>query len=244
MDEPYLSIIVPAYNEAQRIGKSLETIREYLARKPFAAELIVVDDGSMDGTPALLETFATAWPELRILRNEPNRGKGYSVRRGALEARAPYILFTDADLSTPIEEADRLLAAMESTGADAAIGSRALKRELIGIHQPKFREWSGILFNRVVRLLTGLAIRDTQCGFKLFRRETTRHAFERQTVFGFGFDPELLFLIQRSGGRILEIPVRWNNDPATKVRFLRDSSRMLLDLLKLRWRAWRGKYEA
>src|SRR5579875_832056 len=155
MDEPYLSIIIPAYNEAQRIGKSLETIREYLARKPFAAELIVVDDGSIDGTPALLETFATAWPELRILRNEPNRGKGYSVRRGALEARAPYILFTDADLSTPIEEADRLLAAMESTEADAAIGSRALKRELIGIHQPKFREWAGILFTGAVRLLPG-----------------------------------------------------------------------------------------
>src|SRR5579875_1946032 len=234
MDQPYLSIIIPAYNEAQRIGKSLERIREYLSRKPFATELIVVDDGSTDSTPALLETFAAVWPELRILRNDPNQGKGYSVRRGALEARAPYILFTDAD---------RLLAAMESTEADAAIGSRALKRELIGIHQPKFREWGGILFNWVVRLLTGLAIHDTQCGFKLFRRETTRRAFEFQTVFGFGFDPELLFLIRRSGGRILEIPVRWNNDPATKVRFLRDSSRMLLDLVKLRWHTWKGMYE-
>ncbi len=242
MSEPFLSIVVPAYNEAQRIGSTLERIREYVQSKSFATELIVVDDGSTDATPQLIMEAASRFPALRALRNNPNRGKGFSVRRGVLEARGKFILFTDADLSAPIEEADKLLRALETSGADAAVGSRALRRDLIGVHQPWLREFGGRFFNLVVRLFTALDLRDTQCGFKLFRRGSTRRAFELQKTEGFGFDPELLFLIERQGERIVEVPVRWNDNPATKVRFLRDASRMILDLVALRWRAWTGKY--
>jgi dolichyl-phosphate beta-glucosyltransferase len=242
MPEPYLTVVIPAYNEALRIPKSLESIQSHFANKPFPVELIVVDDGSTDGMPSLLPHATAGWPMVRALRNEPNRGKGFSVRRGVLEARGQYVLFTDADLSAPIQEADKLLHLLETTGADAAVGSRALDRSKIGIHQSRFRELSGIAFNLLVRLLTGLKIRDTQCGLKVFRRATTRRAFELQRANGFGFDPELLFLIERSGGRILEQPVDWNHDPATKVRFLRDSTRMLWELVTLRWYAWAGCY--
>ncbi|HKS97736.1 MAG TPA: dolichyl-phosphate beta-glucosyltransferase [Terriglobia bacterium] len=243
MAEPFLSIVIPAYNEYLRLGTSLEKTRQYLAAKNFASELVIVDDGSRDQTPELLREAAARFPALRVLRNEPNQGKGYSVRRGVLEARGEFVLFTDADLSAPIEEADKLLAALKSSGADAAVGSRALQRELVGVHQPWFREYAGRGFNLLVRLFTGLRIRDTQCGLKLFRRATTRRAFELQCVTGFGFDPELLFLIERLGGKLVEVPVRWYDNPATKVRFLRDSTTMFLDLIRLRWRAWRGQYQ-
>ncbi len=242
MSDPFLSIVIPAYNEALRIEGSLDRIHAYLAEKPFSAEVIVVDDGSTDRTPALLARAAREWPQLRLLRNERNRGKGYSVRRGVLEARGTYVLFTDADLSAPIEETDRLLEALETSGAEAAVGSRALNRQLIGVHQPAIREWSGKLFNVLVRAATGLPIHDTQCGFKIFRCKATRRSFELQRASGFGFDPELLFLIRRSGSRILEIPVRWNNDRATKVRLLIDPLRMLWELVALRWRALTGRY--
>lgn len=242
MAQPFLSVIIPAYNEAQRIPKSFEALRRYAGSKDFSIELIIVDDGSKDSTPAILENMRVSWPGLRILRHEITRGKGYSVRRGFLDAQGEYILFTDADLSTPIEEADQLLSLIESEHADAVIGSRALRRDLIGIHQHWLREFGGRFFNLLMRLFTGLKIYDTQCGFKLFRRETTRFAFELQRVEGFGFDPEVLFLIQRFGGKILEVPVRWDNDPATTVRFARDSSIMLMELALLRWRVWTGKY--
>jgi dolichyl-phosphate beta-glucosyltransferase len=242
MPDPLLSIVIPAYNEGLRIGKSLERIQRYLASKAFAAEVIAVDDGSTDDTADLVLRMAAEWPLLRLLRNARNRGKGFAVRRGVLEARGKYVLFTDADLSAPIEQTGMLIAALESTGADAAAGSRALQRELIGVHQPPFREYGGMVFNLLVRLLTGLRLRDTQCGLKLFRRSSTRNAFERQRVGGFGFDPEVLFLIKRDGGSVLEVPVRWNDDPATKVRFLQDAAGMVWALLLIRWRAWTGKY--
>lgn len=243
MSDPYLSIVIPAYNEALRIGATLEKVRQYLDSRNFACELIIVDDGSRDETPEILERFQERHPTVRLLRNEPNRGKGFSVRRGVLEARGEFVLFSDADLSAPIEETNKLLAALESSGADAAVGSRALDRRLIGIHQPWSRELSGRVFNLLVRIFTGLKIRDTQCGLKLFRRASTERAFELQRVTGFGFDPEVLFLIERIGGRIVEVPVRWNDNPATKVRFLRDATRMFLDLIVLRWRALTGKYD-
>lgn len=244
MPEFFLSIVVPAYNEARRIGSSLEKICAYAESKPFPVELIAVDDGSRDETAEVLRQAVSRFPALRVLHHEPNRGKGFSVRRGVLEAQGRFVLFTDADLSAPIEETDKLLAALETSGAAAAVGSRALERGLIGVHQPWFREFGGRFFNCVVRLLTGLKVRDTQCGLKLFRRASTRRAFELQSVEGFGFDPEVLFLIARGGGKVVEVPVRWNDNPATKVRFLRDASRMLLDLVRLRWRAWTGKYPA
>jgi dolichyl-phosphate beta-glucosyltransferase len=239
---PFLSVVVPAYNEAQRIGRSLSAIHWYLASKTYAAEVIVVDDGSTDGTTGVVSDVIAAWPSFRLISNERNRGKGYSVRRGVLEARGEYVLFTDADLSAPIDQTGMLIAGLESTGADAAIGSRALQRELIGVHQPLFRELGGIGFNLAVRLFTGLKLRDTQCGLKLFRREATRPAFEHMKAQRFGFDPELLFLIERRGGRILEIPVRWDNDPATKFNVLRDAVRSFREVAEVRWRAVTGQY--
>ncbi len=243
MAEPYLSMVIPAYNEGLRIGRTLEEVHHYLDTRNFPCELIIVDDGSRDETPELLDRFRERRPGVRVLRHEPNRGKGFSVRRGVLEARGQFVLFTDADLSAPIEETNKLLAAVESTGADAAVGSRALNRRLIGIRQPWRREFAGRVFNLLVRMFTGLKIRDTQCGFKLFRRTSTRRAFELQHVTGFGFDPELLFLIERLGGRIVEVPVRWNDNPATRVRFLHDSMQMLFELFALRWRALTGSYK-
>jgi dolichyl-phosphate beta-glucosyltransferase len=240
--QPYLTVVIPAYNEAPRIGPTLEKVRAYLESRPYAWELIVVDDGSTDGTTALLAGVAANFPWMRVLRNHANRGKGCSVRRGVLEARGELALFTDADLSSPIEETEKLLQALMSFRADAAIGSRALQRELVGVHQPWSREYAGRFFNLLVRLLTGLDISDTQCGLKLFRTKSTRRAFELQRVAGFGFDPELLYLIKHGGGKIVEIPVRWSNHPASKVHFLRDSTKMLCDLLVLRWRAWSGAY--
>ncbi len=244
MPEPYLSIVVPAYNESLRLGNTLAKVRNYLETRNYPAELIVVDDGSTDDTARILEAIEERHPAIRVLRNERNRGKGYSVRRGVLEARGQFVLFTDADLSAPIEEANKLLAVLESTGADAAVGSRALERRLIGIHQPWFREWAGRFFNLPVRFFTGLRVRDTQCGLKLFRRASTRRAFELQRIEGFGFDPEVLFLIERLGGKVAEVPVRWDDNPATKVHFLRDATRMMLDLVALRWRALTGKYKS
>ena len=242
MADPCLSIVIPAYNESLRIVKSLKEVQKYAASKDFGVEVLLVDDGSSDSTAELLREFQSLWPDTRVLCNEVNRGKGYSVRRGVLEARGKVILFTDADLSAPIEEADKLIAALESARADVAVGSRALDRRLIGVHQPWRREFAGRCFNLFVRLFTGLKIHDTQCGLKLFRKDSTRRAFELQHVERFGFDPEVLFLIGELGGKIVEVPVRWNDNPATKVHFLRDSSCMFLDLIALRWRAWTRQY--
>jgi glycosyltransferase involved in cell wall biosynthesis len=177
-----------------------------------------------------------------LIVNEFNRGKGFSVRRGVQESRGQYVLFTDADLSAAIDQTNILIAALESTDADAAIGSRALQRELIGVHQPLFREWGGIVFNLTVRLFTGLKLRDTQCGLKLFRRESTRRAFEHLKAERFGFDPELLFLVQRWGGRIIEIPVRWDNDPATRFSVLRDAIQSFREVIAVWWRAATRQY--
>lgn len=239
---PFLSVVVPAYNEAQRIGRSLSTIRWYLASRTYSSEVIVVDDGSSDATAEIVAAAIESWPSFRFIRNERNRGKGYSVRRGVMDARGEFVLFTDADLSAPIDQTGVLVAALESTGAEAAIGSRALQRELIGVHQPLFRELGGICFNLAVRLLTGLKLRDTQCGLKLFRRDATRGAFEHMKAERFGFDPELLFLVERFGGRILEIPVRWDNDPATKFNVLRDTVRSFREVADVRWRAMTRQY--
>jgi glycosyltransferase involved in cell wall biosynthesis len=240
MPEPFLSIVVPAYNEARRIRDTLERLCCFKESEPFPIELIVVDDGSTDQTVETVLEF----PAIRLVRNDRNHGKGFTVRHGVLEARGEFILFTDADLSTPIEEVDKLISALQSSGADAAVGSRALERELIGIHQPWFRDMAGRSFNLLVRVFTGLRLHDTQCGFKLFKRSSTRRAFEMMRVEGFGFDPELLFLIERQGGRVVEVPVRWNDNPATRVRFLRDSARMFFDLIAIRWRSFLGRYES
>lgn len=235
MPETWLSIVVPAYNEERRIEPTLHKIRAYAEAQRERVEVIVVDSGSTDATVQIVGKF----PDLRILRLSENRGKGYAVRHGVLSAAGEFVLFTDADLSAPIEEVDTLFAALRESGADAAIGSRALRRELIGVRESILRDYSGRCYNLLVRLFTGLRISDTQCGFKLFRMQAAaiRRAFELQRVEGFGFDPELLFLIARMGGKIVEVPVHWNHDPASKVRFPRDPMLMFADLIRVRWRS-------
>jgi len=203
-------------------------------------EILVVDDGSADRTAAVAEFFRGKFPALRVISNGVNRGKGYSVRRGMLEARGGIVLFTDADLSAPIEEADKLFTALETY--DVAIGSRALDRRLISVHQSRFREFAGIIFNTIVRLCLRLPFVDTQCGFKAFRREPCRIIFEQQRIERFGFDPELLYLARHHGLRAVEIPVRWGHSPATKVSMFRDSLQMFFDVLIIRWNAITGRY--
>jgi dolichyl-phosphate beta-glucosyltransferase len=237
-----LSIVVPAFNEEQRLPKSLQSIRAYLQSRSLRAEVLVVNDGSTDATAKVVEVSRSGFPELRLITNDRNRGKGFSVRHGMLEAQGEIALFTDADLSTPIEEADKLLAVLRDGGYDGAIGSRALDRSLIEVHQPAFREQAGVIFNRIVRWMIGLPFRDTQCGFKAFRREKARFIFEQQRTEGFGFDPEILFLAQKKGLRIVEVPVRWAHNPATKVNLAGDSLGMFLDLLAIRRNAFLGRY--
>jgi glycosyltransferase involved in cell wall biosynthesis len=235
---PRVSIIVPAYNEEARIGESVRQIEEFRKRLPFDSELIVVDDGSQDGTSEVVRRL----PGARLIRNERNHGKGYAVRMGVVAARGEYVLFSDADLSAPIGELDKLLAAAEANAADVAAGSRAVNRGLIGKHQSRTREAGGILFNWFVRVLLGLKLQDTQCGFKLFRRRTILPVLERLTIDGFAFDVELLFLASRSGLKILEIPVHWNHVEGSKIRFLRDGLRMFADLVRIRWNHLTGRY--
>jgi dolichyl-phosphate beta-glucosyltransferase len=237
-----LSIIIPAFNEERRLSKTLAAIEAYLAARGLRAEVIVVDDGSTDGTAEFVKNYAAQHPLVRLLSNGRNRGKGFSVRHGMLEARGEIALFTDADLSAPIGEADKLLAAIREDGYDGAIGSRALDRSLIQAHQSPTRELAGIIFNFMVRWITGVPFTDTQCGFKAFRTARARIVFEQQRTEGFGFDPEVLFLARRHGLRIVEIPVRWSHDAASKVHVLADSIGMLGELLIIRWNAWKGLY--
>jgi glycosyltransferase involved in cell wall biosynthesis len=232
-----LSIIIPAFNEQKRLPGTLARVREYIAASRWEfAEIVVVDDGSRDGTVKLAEAAG-----VRVLRNPGNRGKGYSVRHGMLEAKGEWALFTDADLSSPIEEVERLWGAAEREHAPVVIGSRAVDRSLVGIHQPFFREMSGRFFNLAMRAVTGLPFHDTQCGFKLFERAAAREIFKRQTLDGFGFDVEVLYIASHLGYRTLEVPVRWNDVAGTKVSMLL-GAKGFLDPIKVRWNGVRGKY--
>lgn len=237
-----LSIIIPAFNEEKRLPRTLDRVRDYLKNQGGSAEVIVVDDGSRDGTAQLVESRGAVWPELRLVKNPGNRGKGYSVRHGMLEARGRVVLFTDADLSAPIEEADKLLSALATH--DVAIGSRGLDSKLIEVHQPWLRERLGKVFNRVVRVVLGLKFSDTQCGFKAFRAERSRIVFKQQRLERFGFDPELLFIARRQGLTVAEVPVRWADDPATRLNALWDGPGAILEVLRVRWNALVGRYPA
>lgn len=237
---PELSIVIPAYNEELRLPVTLASIAAYLGASSRSVEVIVVDDGSRDRTAAVAHSFRHEIPSLRVISNGENRGKGYSVRHGMLEARGRIVLFTDADLSAPIEEADKLLEALKRN--DVAIGSRAIDRSLITVHESRFREFAGIVFNTIVRLTLRLPFVDTQCGFKAFRREPCRIIFKQQRIERFGFDPELLYLARHHGLHTVEIPVRWGHSPATKVNMLRDSVQMFLDVFVIRWNSIIGRY--
>lgn len=242
-----LSVIIPAYNEESRLPLSLQKIVDHLGREPRRpAEILVVNDGSRDGTAAVARQLAQKLERpnltIRLLDNAGNRGKGYSVRHGMLEARHDWLLLTDADLSAPIEELDKLARAVSIGSCDIAIGSRALDRSLIGVHQPWFRETMGRIFNLAVRLTTGLPFADTQCGFKLFRREAAHKIFSRQLLERFGFDVEILYLAKKFGFRVTEVPVRWDHMEGTKVSMLAGAD-AFLDGWRVRRNDWAGKYD-
>lgn len=237
-----LSIVVPAYNEGRRLPGTLETLCAYLQSRPMRAkEIVVVDDGSSDQTAEIVREWSVRNPMVRLLQNPGNRGKGYAVRAGFGEARSEWVLFTDADLSTPIEDLSRLEAAIAESGADGAIASRALDRSLVGKRQAVGREISGRVFNLFVRLMTGLPYRDTQCGFKLLRRDVAQALAARQRLEGFGFDVEILYIARRLGYRIEEVAVRWYNAEGTKVSFFKGLA-AFGDPLRVRWNDLRGRY--
>ncbi len=242
---PSLSVVIPAYNEEKRLPGTLERIVQYLRQNTRRGEILVVNDGSSDRTGETARRFlASARSEqlsCRVLENPGNRGKGYSVRHGMQEATLDWALFSDADLSSPIEECEKLFAAAGERYA-VAIGSRALDRSLIGVHQSVFRENAGRVFNLCMRLLTGLPFADTQCGFKLFRRDAAREIFRRQRLERFGFDVEILYLARKLGFETVEVPVRWNHAEGTKVSMLEDSIDMFVDLWRVRVNDWKGLY--
>jgi len=238
-----VSIVIPAYNEARRLASTLESLLAYRGAGRWSfCEVVLIDDGSTDDTAEIGERFQAGHPTVRLLRNPGNRGKGYSVRHGMLEARGEWLLFSDADLSAPIEELDKLLGAARDHHASVAIGSRALDRSLIAVHQSRLRENAGRVFNLFVRLLTGLPFWDTQCGFKLFEAQAAQQIFRRQRIDRFGFDAEILFIARRLGYRTVEVPVRWSHASGTKVSMFRDSLNMFLDLLRIRCYQWKGFY--
>jgi dolichyl-phosphate beta-glucosyltransferase len=240
-----LSIVIPAYNEEKRLPATLELIGRFIeARQWRFIEVVVVDDGSSDGTTRVVDAAARRRPFIRLLRNPCNRGKGYTVRHGMTSAFGRWVLFTDADLSSPIEEVDTLLAAAQEHGAEVAIGSRALDPSLIEARQSALRRLAGRTFNFVTAACTGLEFADTQCGFKLFKAHAAARVFQCQRIDGFGFDVESLFIARRLGFRIVEVPVHWAHASGTKVRIFRDSARMFLDVLLVRWYNARGQYNS
>jgi len=237
-----LSIVIPAYNEEKRLPASLDRILQFVEPRQWKfLEVIVVDDGSRDGTAALVESYASRSSAVRLVRNPGNRGKGYAVRHGMKEARGEWRLITDSDLSAPIEELDKLVAAAKKDGALIAIGSRALDRSLVSVHQPMGREISGRFFNFVMRVCTGLPFMDTQCGFKLFHRQAAEIIFPRQQLDGFGFDVEDLFIAKCHRLKAVEVPVRWANVEGTRVSLM-SGVKAFLDLLLIRGNQIKGRY--
>jgi len=240
---PYLSysIVIPAYNESARIPATLERVVACIRDRGWAAEVIVVNDGSTDTTAEVVRDFARTAPEVRLIENPGNRGKGYSVRSGMLQAGGEVVMFTDADLSSPIEEADRLFAGI-AAGADIAIGSRWLESSRQTHRQPLYRQFFGRCFNAVTRGVMGLHFADTQCGFKAFTRAAAQTVFQLQTIERWGFDPEILFIALKRGFRIVEVPVSWGHDKRTRMSYLRDGAQMLQEIASIRWNSLRGRY--
>jgi len=237
----YLSLIIPAYKEESRIGKTLETIFAYFAAKDYNVEILVVDDGSPDNSAQVIRDALSAGRTLsphvqaRFIELGTNVGKGGAVRAGMLEATGKIRIFTDADLSTPIHEVEKIISAIENEGFDIVIGSRALEgRKLVKVHQPWYRESMGRFFNLLVQVFVFRGIKDTQCGFKGFRGDVAEKLFSEQKVMGFSFDVEILYLAKRSGYKIKEVAVEWYNDERTTVGALSDSARMFFELLRIR----------
>jgi len=236
------SIVIPAYNEDKRLGATLERVLGYVREQGWNAEVIVVNDGSRDNTAELARAFAARDSTLRLIENPGNRGKGYAVRNGMLNARGEVIVFSDADLSSPIEEMPKLLAALEA-GADIAIGSRWLQAELQTQRQSLHRQLFGRIFNALNRMLLGLRFKDTQCGFKAFTRRAAQTILPLQRIERWGFDPEILFLARKFGFRVQEVAVRWGHVGGTRIHPLVDGARMFQETLRIRWYDLTGKYD-
>jgi glycosyltransferase involved in cell wall biosynthesis len=242
LDTSYsISIVIPAYNEELRLGPTLNRVSNFVRQQAWDAEVIVVDDGSRDRTADIVREYAQSDGVVRLLQNPGNRGKGYSVRNGVVNARGRIILFTDADLSSPIEEAPKLLEALEN-GADIAIGSRWMRSELQTKRQSLARQVLGRVFNLLLRMVLRMDFKDTQCGFKAFRRQAAKAVFPLQKIERWGFDPEILFLARRAGFKTVEVPVRWGHDNGTRINPVADGSRMVADMLRIRWYSLSGKY--
>jgi glycosyltransferase involved in cell wall biosynthesis len=238
---PQYSIVIPAYNESARIGGALEEVLRTLDEKRWNAEVLVVNDGSSDNTAAIVESFAAKDGRVRLLENGVNRGKGYSVRNGLLHASGNILMFTDADLSSPMVEAERLFDAIRD-GADVAIGSRWLQTSRQTIHQPLYRQFFGRCFNVVTRMIMRLPFADTQCGFKAFKRSAAQTIFQLQRIERWGFDPEILFIALKRGYNIKEVPVTWGHDERSRISYLRDGIKMLEELIYVRWNSLVGVY--
>ena len=241
LQRPLISIVIPAYNECARIGSALTEILRCVRERDWHAEILVVNDGSTDRTAAIVQQISEIHPEVRLLDNVKNQGKGFSVRLGVLHAVGDVVMSTDADLSAPMEEAERLFDALRQ-GADIAIGSRWLQRRRQILKQPLYRQFFGRCFNLVTRLVMGLPFADTQCGFKAFRRPVAQTIFQLQRIERWGFDPEILFIALKRGFRIVEVPVSWGHDKRTRMSYLKDGAQMLKDIATTRWNALRGRY--
>jgi len=235
------SIVIPAYNEAIRIEATLDRVLAYVYAQKWNAEILVVNDGSRDATREIILRYATAHPMLQLVENPGNRGKGFSVRNGVLHSKGESIVFTDADLASPIEESEKLLAALDA-GADVAIGSRWLDPSLQTRKQPFYRRVLGRIFNVALRLILGMNFKDTQCGFKAFKREAAQAVFPLQIIERWGFDPEIVFLARRLGYRVEEVAVKWAHQENTKISPIKDGLRMFTELLTIRWYAVTGRY--
>ncbi len=242
MSHPQLSIVIPAFNESSRIEATLERVIACIDAQGWDAEVLVINDGSKDETAAIVERWMDLHPRLHLIENPGNRGKGYSVRNGLLQAAGDVVLFTDADLSAPMEEANRLLAAIEA-GADVAIGSRWMERARQTIQQPLYRQVFGRCFNAITRGVMGLPFKDTQCGFKAFRRDAAQVIFRLQRIERWGFDPEILFIARRLRYTIVEVPVTWGHDERSRMSYLKDGMKMLEEMAIIRYNSFAGRYD-
>jgi glycosyltransferase involved in cell wall biosynthesis len=242
MANPQLSIVIPAYNESARIEATLERVMTCVEQQGWDAEVLVVDDGSQDGTQEIISLWMLRYPRLHLIQNQGNRGKGYSVRNGLLQASGDVVMFTDADLSAPMEEAERLLAAI-AEGADVAIGSRWMDKTRQTIHQPMYRRFFGRCFNWVTRMVMGLPFKDTQCGFKAFKRPAAQVIFRLQRIERWGFDPEILFIARKLGYNIREVPVTWGHDERSRMSYLKDGMKMLEEMAVIRTNSLAGRYD-
>jgi glycosyltransferase involved in cell wall biosynthesis len=242
MATPRLSIVIPAYNESTRIERTLQRVMECVDRQGWDAEVLVVDDGSVDGTVEIVRRWMERNPRLYLVQNDGNRGKGYSVRNGLLQAAGEVVMFTDADLSAPMEEAERLMAAIVA-GADVAIGSRWMDRTRQTQHQPMYRRFFGRCFNWVTRTVMGLPFKDTQCGFKAFKRTAAQVIFRLQRIERWGFDPEILFIARKLGYDIREVAVTWGHDERSRMSYLKDGMKMLEEIAAIRINSIAGRYD-